>query len=37
VAELSDTLRQAAASSLPADGTPPQVANGWWEINLTDP
>ncbi len=37
VAELSDTLRQAAASSLPEDGTPPQVATGWWEINLTDP
>lgn len=37
VATLSATLREAAAGSLPPSGDTPELAPGWWDINLTDP
>ena len=37
VTDLSAQLRQAVATTLPADGTTPTVTPGWWNVNLTDP
>lgn len=37
VAELSKQLREAAAATLPASGEMPQIREGLWAPNLTDP